>query len=70
MLTFFLLIRCVWKTDCLPLLVLTRRGAAPAKTSTSNSFPRKCITNTGANFLENTRELSEIIAMNTGAKFW
>ena len=30
-----------WETDFLPLLVLTRRGAAPAKTSTGNNFPRK-----------------------------
>ena len=31
----------LWETDLLPLLVLTRRGAAPVKTSTGNNFPRK-----------------------------
>ena len=41
----------------LPLLVLTRRGAAPVKTSTGN------------NFLDKTREVPEIIT-STGAKFW
>ena len=41
----------------LPLLVLTRRGAAPVKTSTANSF------------LANTREFQEMIC-STGAKHW
>ena len=35
---------CGWETDILPLLALTRRGAAQVKTST------------GKNFLENARE--------------
>ena len=33
--------RLGWETDFLSLLVLTRRDAAPVKTSTGNHFPRK-----------------------------
>ena len=31
----------IWETIFLPLLVLTRQGAAPVKTSTGNDFPRE-----------------------------
>ena len=31
----------IWETDFWPLLVLARRGAAPAKVSTGNNFPGK-----------------------------
>ena len=47
-----------WDTKLLPLLVLTRRGAVPVKTSTGNTFARKyqriarIITSTGAKFCE------------------
>ena len=30
-----------WETDLVPLLALTRRGAAPVKTGTGNDFPQK-----------------------------